>query len=409
MNRGNYRTMGQPRPDEEVESSPAVSSLVGQLIWLAIVLGIAALGLRALAYRAELVGMVANPAVLKAAMAVIAGTPVSTVAAADMLVDRVPPSGFQTRALSLIARSAGQTTTAEAWLKQGLADPSAAYLAQFELCRLYWNEGRRAHAREACRGTMTSALYWLSNGYVADQNGDRAEALAAFQMASSIDPDLNAAWHQLGHALFLSGRFDEAILAYERLMALEGTPAADVYQSLSSAYLEVDNPEMARDVLNRGLMLYPTERGYYMGMAETYRQEGDLETAESWYVRMLQRWPDDDQAWARRGEIAVASGRLEDAEEYYQEAARIQPEDAGYWLSLALAAAATDNSSLAVEAYRKAMALRPDDGALWLESGRYLARVGQVEAARRAFEHVLELEPGNREVMIELVGLNGVQ
>lgn len=407
MNRSEHQTLEQRRLDETGVSPSAFR--VSRLITLAVALGLIALGIRVVALRQALSDTLVNPTLLTAAMQSASGTPVSTVTTAEILAGRAPLSGFQARAMSLIAQNAGQWTTAEAWLTQGLADPPSAYLAQFELCLLYWNQGQRGHAREACRDTQASAVFWLNRGYVADQNGDRAEALAAFQMASSIDPDLVAAWHQLGHALLSAARHDEAILAYERVMALDATPQADVFYSLSLAYLEVDNPTMARDVLNRGLMVYPAERVYYLAMAETYRQEDDLDTAESWYVRMLQRWPYDAQAWAKRGEIAVAAGRLRDAAEYFQEAATIQPNDVGYWINLASAASATENVRLATRAYQEAMALRPNDTAIWMQAGRFLAGSGQAGEARSAFEHVLDLEPGNRDAMSQLAGLNGLQ
>ena len=223
--------------------------------------------------------------------------------------------------------------------------------------------------------------------------------------AASINPNLVAAWQQLGQALFTEGRYDDSILAHERVMALDSTPEAGVFHSLSLAYLATDNPTMARDVLNRGLMIYPNERVYYLAMAESYRQESDLDTAESWYVRALQRWPYDAQVWAKRAETAVAAGRLHDAEEYFQEAVTIRLDDVGYWMGLAGASVAVGHTRVAMEAFQAAMDLRPDDAAIWLQSGRYLVETGQGNQAIPVFEHVLELEPDNHEAVSQLAGL----
>ena len=374
---------------------------------LVVLLGVLALGLRVISLRQNIDEVVVNPLLLKTAMQAAAGAPVSATKAAEMLSDRGAMSAFQARAMSRITQRAGQWTTAEAWLVQGSGDADAGFLAQFELCLLYWDQGRRDYAREACRDTKSSALFWLNRGYVDDQNGERAEALAAFQMAAAVDPDLVASWHQLGHALFTAGRYEEAILAYERVMALSPTPPADVFHSLSRAYLETNNPTMTRDVVNRGLILYPMERVLYLAMADSYRQEGDLDTVESWYVRMLQRWPYDASIWARRGELAAAAGRLHEAEEYFQEATAIKPEDIGYWSSLAAAAVANGNKPLARDAYQKATALRPDDAGLWLQSGRYFAEVGWMSDARAAFKRALELDPDNDEILGRLAALDG--
>lgn len=404
-----YQHLEQSPADDDATPKKDAKSRSNQLVVLALMVAIGAIALRAYTLRDPLQDMIVNPVMLQAAMRAAGGTPISTVAAANKLAGRGRTSGFQTRAMSIIAQRAGQETTAEAWLKQGLADADSAYLAQFELCLLYWNQGRRDLARESCRGTKDSALYWLNHGYVADQDGDKAEALAAFQMASSIDPELTEAWHQLGHALYIAKRYSEAIPVFERVMALEAQPEADVFYSLGESYLQVDNLKMARDVLDRGLERYPTERVYYLGMAETFRREGDLDTAESWYVRMLQRWPNDHQAWANRGEIALAGGRSQDAEGYFREATIIQPQDVGYWISLAMVAAETGDYSTVVEAYNRATALRPDDVSLWLQYGRYLVVVGRLREAKPVYERVLELEPDNREAAFQLDGLNGEQ
>lgn len=407
MTRSEHSLLEKAPPDQELRSPARPMFTVGRLVAAAVLLALLALALRVVSLRQDIADELVDARLLKAVMRDAAGAPVSTVDVSKLLAGQATLSPFQARAMNQIAQHAGQWATAEAWLVQAFGDADSDYLAQFELCLLYWNQGQRDHARESCRDTKASALYWLNKGYVADQNGERAEALALFQMASAVDPDRVAAWHQLGHALFAAARYEEAILAYERVMALAPTPPADVFQSLGQAYLAVGNLTMARDVLDRGLMLYPMERVFYLAMAESYRQEKDLNTAESWYVRMLQRWPYDASVWAKRADTAVAAGRLRDAEAYYQEAVAIQPDDIGYWTSLAAVAVARGNKPLARDAYQKATALRPDDAALWLQAGRYYADVGWATDARAAFERALELEPANSEALTRLAALNG--
>jgi tetratricopeptide (TPR) repeat protein len=394
---GRYQLAKQQPAEATVEpivERPATPR--ARLTWTAaaFLLGALVLGLR-LAGSASPGRMVDNRALLRAAMG------------ADSAVPQPAgtPTGFQARALSRIAQTAGQPATAETWLAHGLTDPASAYLAQFELCRLYWNAGRQAQAREACRDTLDSATYWLSRGYVADQSGDIEGALAYYQMAAATDGELTAAWHQIGRALFALGRYEEAIPAFERLMVLDATPTADVYDALSLSYLELDNPTMARDVLDRGLLFYPDQRVYYLAMADSYRREDNLEAAEGWYARMLQRWPHDAQAWAARGDTAVAGGRLRDAIDYYRQAAANQPEGVGYWINLASTAVAAEDFPLATQAYRRAMELRPDDPAVWLHAGRFLVESGQVDEARAVFEHILVLQPDNDEAATQLAAL----
>ena len=382
-----------PRTDRRT----ILPSTSGRLAVAVLLLGLMVVAARLVALRGVLADAPTNAALLRAAMG-----------DAEIRAEALPatPTGVQARALSAAARRAGTPATAEAWLIHGLTDPTSAYLAQFELCRLYWQQGQLARARETCRGSVVSADYWLNLGYLADQRSAFDEALAYFEMAAATDPELTAAWHQLARALFAAQRYEEAVLAYERVMALDPTPVADVYHTLSLSYLALGNPTMARDVLERGLLIYPEQRPYYLNMAETFRAEGDLETADSWYARMLQRWPNDAQAWAARAQTAAEAGRFDDAITYYQEATNNQPEGAGYWMSLAATLAETGQVEAAAEAYRRAMALQPDNLSLWLHAGRFLVESSQRDEARAVFEHVLAMQPENSEAAAQLTELS---
>lgn len=316
------------------------------------------------------------------------------------------PSGSEARALSAIALAGGQPATAESQLRAGLTDDSSAYLTRFELCRLYWDSDRRKQALEECRGTRASVQYWLNEGYRAGERDEPAEALAHFEMAAAVDPDLMIAWRQYGRALFAAGRYEEAVEAFERVLVIDSTPPGDVFSSLGAAYLEIGNQTMARDVLNRGLLIYPQVREYYLLMADSYRSENDRAAADGWYARALQRWPYDAHIWAQRGEVAVSDGRLGDAVAYFQKATDSSPDSVGYWIDLAMAAAAAKRIQLATDAYHQVLMLRPDDAGLWVQAGRFLARTGQLGEAREMLERALTLQPGNDEAAAELAGLS---
>jgi len=343
-----------------------------------------------------LVNALTYPTYLKAAMQASAGQPFDA-AALNEVLPHGTPTGFQARAMSEVAQATGLSATAERWLIHGLADSSSGYLSQFELCLLYWNDGQRAKARETCRNTQDSGHYWLYRGYETDQSGDATEALALYQMAAATDPDLVAAWRQLGRALFAAGQYDEAVLAYERVLALDQLAPADVFDSLSLSYLAIGNPTMARDVLERGLLLYPGQRGYYLNMAAAFRAEGNPQTADSWYARMLQRWPADAQAWAARADIATDAERYDDAVTYYQEATRQQPQNIEYWLNLASVAGMAERVRVATDAYMTAMALQPENVGILLQAGRFFVKSEQLTTAREAFEQALVLQPENDE------------
>jgi len=316
-----------------------------------------------------------------------------------------PVSGFQARALAQLAAVVDDSAAVETWLAEGLTDQPSFELTQFELCLLYWNAGRRDVALQACQGTRASAKYWLNQGLNQLGLGNQDEALAYFQMAGYTDSSNAEAWRQLGLGLFAGGYYDKAVIALERVFALESKPPADVYESLGAAYLKLNNVAMARDIFNRGLSVYPDDRVLYLGISDTYRLENDFAAADSWYSRLLQRWPYDAHAWGLRGQLAEQDGRMEDAVTYYEEAIATQPDGLGYWLNLALAAQATGDIPQATEAYLRVLEFRPEDTSTLLQVGRFLVETDQIDEARELFERVLVLQPDNDEAAALLAGL----
>lgn len=398
-------------PDErsspdEAEATTPVGGRRSASRWIAtaFLLGLAVLLARLFAVRGDLLDRVANPPAMKLVMLSVAN-PTATIDIPDDLFADGAPSGMSARAMSVFAQANGQTTTAERWLIHGLADRPSAYLSQFELCLLYWERGQRMMARETCRGTKASVQYWLSHGYRLEDQGQPEEALAYYDIATAVDPNYVRGWYVMGRTLFGLNRYDEAIVAYERMMVLDPTPSADVYEALGWSYLKLNNLELARDVLNRGLGVFPDQRTYYLAMADTFRAEDDLRAADSWYARMLQRWPNDVQAWAGRGDVAAASGQTADAVRFYREAVENQPQGFGYWLNLASSAWAGGDMTLATEAYEQARALQPDNPSVLLQVGRFYVETERTAEAQAVYEHVLQLQPDNHEAAVQLAAI----
>lgn len=320
-------------------------------------------------------------------------------------------AGTQARALSLMAAAEGEPAEAERWLQTGVTDEATADLTYFELCRHYWREGQDELAAEACAAVPDSAGYWFNRGLEAMASDqaiatNQAQAIRAFDLTVRIDPRAGQAWLHLADLLLEQRRYEEAIVAYDQVLTY-GSPTVSVYSHLGQAYLALDQIDLARDMLNQGLALYPNERELYREIANTYRAEGDLAAADDWYVRLLQRWSFDAFAWAARGEIALQNGEPRAAINYYREAVTYNPNGIGYWLGLAMSAAVVGNMETAAEAYEKTLSLQPQDVAIWMRAGEFFVAEEQPEQARLAFEGALALQPGNEEAAAQLAALGG--
>lgn len=313
-------------------------------------------------------------------------------------------AGIQARTLSQLAMVAGDTVEAERWLQAGVTDAASAELTYFELCYLYWLQGQDERAGEMCAAAPNSDLYWFNRGLEALTAGDQERALRAFRLAVKIDPTVGPAWMHVADLLLARGRYEEAIVAYDQVLAT-GSATAAVYSHLSQAYLALDQVEIARDILNQGLAAFPNERELYREIANTYRAEGDLAAADDWYARLLQRWSFDAYSWAARGEIALQQGEPRTAVIYYGEAVTYSPDGLGYWLGLATSAEEVGNVETAANAYEQTLALGPQEVAVWLRAGEFFAANGRIDQARIAFIGALNLQPDNQQAAEQLAAL----
>ncbi|HVS71912.1 MAG TPA: hypothetical protein VHQ47_11710 [Phycisphaerae bacterium] len=116
------------------------------------------------------------------------------------------------------------------------------------------------------------------------QAGRFAEGLAAFELATRLDPASAASRHNVGLGLFSLRRCDESVWHFERALAMEPRLALG-WNSLGAALLETGRPGAAVQVLRRGVELHPGELGMHsflicaLALAGASRAEVLAETA----------------------------------------------------------------------------------------------------------------------------------
>ena len=91
-------------------------------------------------------------------------------------------------------------------------------------------------------------------------------AIASIRRGMELDPTFARGYEALSYALFLSGQFDEALLAAERGAAL-GPGDAEVLNFLGVAQVGVGQYDAALASIERAIELNPLAPGYYLGIA----------------------------------------------------------------------------------------------------------------------------------------------
>jgi len=135
-------------------------------------------------------------------------------------------------------------------------------------------------------------------------------------------------WRERGHELFLEGRMDEALQAYEESLRIDPGNStawldkAIIHEILArQAHLRAvalfdeilaGNPEDARAWWGRGVAQYGLER--------PEEARGSWERALEIYNDTLESDPEDGKAWFEKAEVLISLGRNEEAIEAYERA-----------------------------------------------------------------------------------------
>ncbi|MCA1323391.1 tetratricopeptide repeat-containing sulfotransferase family protein [Herbaspirillum sp. alder98] len=152
-------------------------------------------------------------------------------------------------------------------------------LTQIEMSRMRYADARRwieallAFAPQHA-GALTARAQLLIKGE------HQEEALTCVRHALTLAPDSANAYNVLGRALQALGQHDEAMLAFDRAIALPGTVAEEASVARASLLMETGNKEEALAAFDRALALFPDSLMVMTARADskTYRS-GDPDIA----------------------------------------------------------------------------------------------------------------------------------
>ena len=308
---------------------------------------------------------------------------------------------------SLQARVLAQLDPAQAefWLQQGV-EGNGRSLTYFELCRLYWQEGRREEAITACQEGEIPAIYWVNLGLQAEQAGDQALALVAYETAVAVDPSQAGGWFRLGQAQFHNQSYVASIQSYENAIHQHHPPNPGLYSELGRAYIQVGNIPKAISIFEQGITLFPETQYLFLNIADAYKADNNLIQADEVYKQLLEKWPEDARIWAFRGELALKEKQWEQALSLYEKAVAHDAQNMGYWLGVANAANQIGMIERATHAYEQTLLLASDRVNIWLQAGQFFLAHGNRERAKTVFEHVIQLEPNNQQALEKLEELS---
>jgi tetratricopeptide (TPR) repeat protein len=211
------------------------------------------------------------------------------------------------------------------------------------------------HTHHLNRINQAQALFY--QGLQQAKSGNLFEAIASYDLAVELQPDISEYWFNRGLTLFHLKRFTEAIASYNQAIELK----PDYYKAWY-------------------------KRGGTLG------ELGNFEEAIASFDQAIQIKPDEHEAWSSRGWAMLKLGWLSEAISSYEQALNLQPEDQENWYYRGIALAVSEQYTEAIASYDQALEIQPDYYEVWIDRGVVLFNLKQWSEAIASWDHALSIQ-----------------
>lgn len=256
-------------------------------------------------------------------------------------------------------------------------------------------------------------------GRVYSELGHFERAAVEYAQTLNRDPQYRGVWHNIGNNEFRKNQFEEAIVNYEKEIALH--PAPIPWRGMGRALVELGRPDSARYAFEQAIAMDSTYGPAHFNLALLLEDEGEFVDALHHAREAVLRNPDDldyqylmaslmvtnelfeeaiphllevTKAWTwhhashyKLGQSFVRIGRQEDGQALLKHAETLRAQDASIMQLL--------------NSVRSA----PDDPLSHAALGSALRLAGRYQDAMRAYKIARYLDPANLEVQTNMANL----
>ena len=216
---------------------------------------------------------------------------------------------------------------------------------------------------------LANAEIHFDLGRVQAQQGQYAAAVRSFGTAVQLDSNHLRARHNLGAALAVMKRYDEAEAVYQQALA-QAPDDRGLHLNLAALYRATGRYEQAVEHYRR-VLATKADAAVFLSLGRVYKRMGATEQAQEAFAAALSGDEVRAQAANELGLIEVRQGALERAVDYFAMALKAAPDN--HLISFNLGAAYHDLGQFdkAAEFYRLTLSLAPE----YAKAQRALARL----------------------------------
>jgi tetratricopeptide (TPR) repeat protein len=246
---------------------------------------------------------------------------------------------------------------------------------------IYRETGKFPHAAQEFRRAIAiddqNDAAYIGLALTHEAMGDNEAAIGTFNRATEARPDYWGNLSQLGAFYVRHGRFDDALVSFEKVVAL--TPEnAKAYSNIGAVRLRLGDVDGAIEAFNRSLAIRPNYRAY-SNLAYLYRSQGRMEEAAETIEKALILDPQDYRVWGNLGAtyLAIPGKRAE----------------------------ADSATRRAIELAEPLLEVNPRNATLLALLAQYYETINEPHRALRLVERAVELAPDQVEVLFYAAGV----
>ena len=224
---------------------------------------------------------------------------------------------------------------------------------------------------------------------VAAQNSDNyVEAEAIWRQVIRLRPNDPDAYHNLGTALVVQNKTDDAIVAYRRAIELAPNDAF-LYNALGTALALQRNFDDAIAAYRRAIELNPNQGVFHDNLRNALVSQGNLDEA-------IKLAPNDVELYNNLGIELYHNDNFDDAIAAFRRAIELGSNDATnatLYNNLGAALLEKKNFDDAIAAYHRAIELDPNNEEPYNNLGNTLQKYSNFDDAIVAYHRAIELDP----------------
>jgi len=257
-------------------------------------------------------------------------------------------------------------------------------------------------AKRGCEDGRNDAAAFFVRGMLLLERGDSTAALAAFDAAIALDPDLAPAHHARGNTLASLGRPDAALQGLACARRLDPCNAT-IPVRVGHLQIQLNEFAQALDAFEAALALDARNAAALQGRAQCLAVLGRPAEAVASYTQLSdarsaqqERNPD---VWFLRGNAQQLGGDHAAAVQSYDEALQLRPDFPAALNNQAHSLRCLRRAGAALIALDRALALQPAYANALNNRGLALLDLQRFAKALRSFDRALELRPDFPEVL----------